>query len=354
MKQTNSPEIDEGAAAGVPQEQTIFSPDDALPPVEAPGAGFLLQLFVVPAVIVMVIVLVWLMFQWIARGSDDPHQLIDKISLPTKSRFQAASQLANVLRGKGHENFKKDPDAAEKLARILRTEIEAGSTDESAVNLRMFICRALGKFRVENGMDVLLLAAQTQNDEEEIWVRRHAISAIAERAEHAASEDPPRVLDHPGLVPAMLELADDEEYMVREATAVAMSWLGHDELLDKLRQMLEDPYPNVRYNAAINCARLGDERAVGVLVEMLDPYNAGVMLEKPKDKKNEEKFQILKRQSILINALRAIELLEEANPMADLSVLAPALEALTKADVDPQIRIQATGALNRLRELSRQ
>ena len=354
MSQTNRPEFENTTPPGDPSETSTFSPDDALPPVEAPGAGFLLQLFIVPAVIVMVIVLVWLMFQWIAQGSDDPHQLIRKISLPTKSRFQAANQLANVLRGKGHEDFKQNAEAAEELAQILRNELEAGSADESAINLRMFICRALGKFRVDNGMDILLLAAQTQNDDEEVWVRRHAISAIAERAEQAASDSPPRVLDHPGLVETMLTLADDEEYMVREVSAVAMSWLGHEELLEKLQQMLEDPYPNVRFNAAINCARLGDENAVDVLVEMLDPENAGVMIDKPKDKKREEKFQTLKRQSILVNALRAIELLEKANPKADVSKLEPALEALSKADVDRQIKVQAAGALNRLRENSGQ
>jgi hypothetical protein len=39
-----------------------LSPDDALPPVEPPSAGFIIQLFVVPGIIVVVVVMIWVMF----------------------------------------------------------------------------------------------------------------------------------------------------------------------------------------------------------------------------------------------------------------------------------------------------
>ena len=41
--------------------------DDLLPPVEPPSAGFIIQLFVVPALIVLVIVSVWFTFSWLVR-----------------------------------------------------------------------------------------------------------------------------------------------------------------------------------------------------------------------------------------------------------------------------------------------
>ena len=48
-----------------------ISPDD-LPPVEPPSAGFLVQLFLVPALIVGIIVCVWLAFHWLAQLGNDP------------------------------------------------------------------------------------------------------------------------------------------------------------------------------------------------------------------------------------------------------------------------------------------
>ncbi|MBV8266772.1 MAG: hypothetical protein JO252_10645, partial [Planctomycetaceae bacterium] len=42
-----------------------------LPPVEAPSAGFIVQLFVIPAVIVAVVIVVWLLFGKLAGGERD-------------------------------------------------------------------------------------------------------------------------------------------------------------------------------------------------------------------------------------------------------------------------------------------
>ena len=41
--------------------------DDILPPVEPPSARFIIQLFVVPAIIVMLVVAVWIGVTWLVR-----------------------------------------------------------------------------------------------------------------------------------------------------------------------------------------------------------------------------------------------------------------------------------------------
>jgi hypothetical protein len=56
---------------------STLSPNDALPPVEPPSAGFILQLFVIPGVIVTIIVLVWLLFNWLAQMGNDPQAYVD-------------------------------------------------------------------------------------------------------------------------------------------------------------------------------------------------------------------------------------------------------------------------------------
>ena len=51
--------------------------EDLLPPVEQPSARFIIQLFVVPALIVIGIVAVWLLFNWLVRQTTaQPEDLI--------------------------------------------------------------------------------------------------------------------------------------------------------------------------------------------------------------------------------------------------------------------------------------
>ena len=45
--------------------------ESALPPVEPPSAGFIVQLFVVPALIVLAVVGVWALFGKIASSDED-------------------------------------------------------------------------------------------------------------------------------------------------------------------------------------------------------------------------------------------------------------------------------------------
>src|SRR5690242_4176808 len=95
-----------------------LSPDDALPPVEPPSAGFLVQLFVIPGVIVVIIVVVWLLFSWLANMGNDPAQYIKKLRGNAETRFQAASNLAGSLNGEAGNKIKSDPKEATDLAAV--------------------------------------------------------------------------------------------------------------------------------------------------------------------------------------------------------------------------------------------
>ncbi|MFV1969062.1 MAG: HEAT repeat domain-containing protein, partial [Pirellulaceae bacterium] len=331
-----------------PSRPTIdaLSPDDVLPPVEPPSARFIVQLFVVPLLIVAGIVMGWLLLLWMTRGSDDLHHLIARIRVPNEARFQAAHQLASALVNRRNHEFKQDGQAAKELASILDDEIDEGGLGDKAINLRIFLCRALGEFHVEEGIDVLLKAATTQRGEEEVYVRQAAIAAIAVRAERASDDRSLEV--SPAVRDTMLGLARDPERRVREVTAVALSWLGSKPLLAALQQLLDDVDPNVRYNAATGLARIGDPRAIGVLVEMLDPEErAGIDVERQASARD------FKRAMIFTNALRATRLLAEARADCDLSELREAIKRLTKPDIDAPVRMEATSLLNVLEKQRR-
>ena len=75
----------------------MTAPEDNLPPVQPPTAGFLMQLFVVPMVIVVVIVMVCLMFNWLAHLGTQPQDLVNDLSKLNAGSWQKALTIANML-----------------------------------------------------------------------------------------------------------------------------------------------------------------------------------------------------------------------------------------------------------------
>ena len=75
-----------------------LAPEESLPEVVAPGAGFLLQLFLIPMVIVSIIVMVWLMFSWLAQMGNDPADLVASLQKGSNQSWQDAATLADLLR----------------------------------------------------------------------------------------------------------------------------------------------------------------------------------------------------------------------------------------------------------------
>ena len=53
-----------------------------LPPVEPPSAGFVVQLFVIPAVVVVVVIIVWLLFGKLAGGERDAMEYVRQLRSP--------------------------------------------------------------------------------------------------------------------------------------------------------------------------------------------------------------------------------------------------------------------------------
>ena len=63
-----------------------------LPPVEPPSAGFVVQLFVIPAVVVVVVIIVWLLFGKLAGGERDAMEYVRQLRSPAANwrlRFRA-------------------------------------------------------------------------------------------------------------------------------------------------------------------------------------------------------------------------------------------------------------------------
>ena len=84
-----------------PSDQDGRSPaaNVSLPPVEAPTGTFILQLFLIPLLIVAIVVMVWLLFSWMANmGQDNPKTLVEALARGDDSSWQRAFHLADLLR----------------------------------------------------------------------------------------------------------------------------------------------------------------------------------------------------------------------------------------------------------------
>jgi HEAT repeat protein len=318
-----------------------LSPDDALPPVEPPSAGFLVQLFVIPGVIVAIIVVVWLLFHWLAHMGNDPRVYISKLRGNAETRWQAASNLAGSMQGEAGKEIKGDAKVAADLAAILEEEITAGSMDEKPLNMRMYLCFALGEFHVPTPLPTLIKAASTQRDDREINVRRAAVYGLAVLISNL--KDTSLAAKYPELVPTLLAASKSDNDNLRTEAAFALCQVDDPAATERLKGMLDDPHADARFNAAGFFARHGDDVALPVIMEMLDPDQKLAI----KDEK--EEAHNAKRILVNINGLRNLEELSKSKPELDLTDAKKAVEQLTKSKL-PEVRDRALDTQRRLKE----
>lgn len=314
---------------------------DEQSPDQFSGLGLFVKLILLPGSLVLVLVLIAVIFGWLTLSPGDVHWLVEKLSSDGNARWRAAVNLAGMLADPGNAELRSDPVLAARLVELLENEIQSAGMQQDQITLRMYLCRALGEFCIADPLPVLLEAAKTERDQREVDVRRSAIEAIAVLADNVG---PVKLRSQPDLIPVLMQTSRDKRPSVRSATAFTLGILGGSQAEARLEKMLLDGYPDVRYNAATGLARGGNATVVEVLLEMLDPQqSAGIEVEKQGPARGS------KRAMILVNALRATSQLASANPTGDLSRLGEAVEKLSQAEVDRQIRLQAIQVLSQLK-----
>jgi hypothetical protein len=344
-----------------------------LPPVTPPTATFLIQLFLIPLLIVSIIVVLWLMFSWVAHmNRDNATQLVKAIVRDDTASWQRAYELADLLRSPDpkYAALRHDVELAQTLAKFLDRDLKEplapmsamavggskstysgsqappGSDRRAQIMRRMYLCRSLGSFSVQDGLPVLLKAAKQEQDPVEVQVRFAAIEAISTLADNCGpktfqdNEDVLTVLmaatrepDDAGPPPEPPKDGEPTLYRphaeLRAVAAYALGVIGGDRATERLVQMLHDTYPNARYNAATGLARQGNGDCIGVLREMLDPENPLAI--KDEVYKND---QARKRTTVLLNGIKATIFLAKANPDLDLAKLNAALDNLITSPLE--------------------
>jgi len=325
-----------------PPQKPLLLDDKPLPPVEAPSAGFLLQLFVVPMIIVTIIVMVWLTFSWLAHLGSNPQELVRDLRKPNEASWQKALTLADLLRNPQHEDLKRNSEMATELANALEAQLTQQQADEASIRLRMFLCRSLGEFKVPEVLPALLRAAEEEHEAADIDVRRAALQALAVFAQN----NNPQTLRHNERCLEVLRKAARERSDVdaerlqraelRSTSAYVLGVIGGEDALDRLAMLLDDSYSNARYNAATGLSRHGDLRAVPVLLEMLDPDN----MESARDEEYSS-GKDWKRLQVINTGIRGAAQLAEKHSAEDLLEVTVALQAIVDSDLSsfgPKVR----------------
>ena len=327
-------QIPQSAEEKTPEDVDAPQAGEHLPPIKPPTAGFVLQLFFIPMIIVAIIVMVWLMFSWLAHMGSNPQDLVDGILKANAKSWQDAERLAEMLRDPSQQSLKKDTALARKLSEALGKLLDAKHSDENTVNLRVYLCKVLGEFEVPDGYPVLLRAATQQNHDADIDVRRSALESIAllARTNRQRFQSDEKLMGV--LRDAVFTRGGGDkktrrrEAKLRERAAFALGVIGGRPALDVLSQVLTDPQPNPRYNATTGLARHGDSRAIPMLIEMLDADNEFADVGEAK-----EPAQQWKRLTVLNNGIQATRLFIEQNSAADRSGLKLALQKLIESDM---------------------
>ena len=146
----------------------------------------------------------------------------------------------------------------------------------------------------------------------------------------------------------------DPDDLIRSETAYALGQIGTPACIARLETMVDDPYVDARYNAAVALAQHGNDKAIDVLAEMLDPNETASVRQEAGDN-----TQFFKRAVIMSNAMDAVEELARQNPSADYSKVVEELERIVRSDaaelersqIRPGVVPHAKETLERLKAL---
>lgn len=330
---------------------------DELPPVEPPSAAFILQLFVVPAVIVLAVVCVWALFGKIAAGEQDwRKQLAELRSSNVHRRWRGANALAQMLqmdqrRGDDGEHLAENREIARELATLLEDGLKRGSPSDDDLKQQAFLALSLSMLDVHDvTMPVLQEASRPHYDRS---IRQNAVKAIFFVAGRAHERGQP--LSDDSLVEALIEVSRDGDPLFRHLGAYALGFFPVEPARQQLVVLLDDGDANTRLNAAVGLARHGLTSGYPVFKSVLanaadhskgrdtlsqrhSPANAEA---------NDERFE---RLLALKNTLTAVKQLGAGWSPQERTELMGFLEAIAEGHEERGLRRQAEHVLGGLRE----
>lgn len=282
------------------------------------NAQLLLQWFVFPMLVVVLCVGLYFSFHFLTAESKTTNDYLNDLKSGNPHRaWQAAFSLANQV------NLDRIPDAEKPaVGRHILDMLEQSSP--GAGQIRQYFILILGRLKYDAAVPKLIELVKAPDASEKIY----ALFALREMAAM------------PAVDAAAAEL-QDEDAGVRKTAAYffgALGRTGRPDLAHLLTPLLNDPVPDVRWNAAFSLSEFHDSAAIPVLLRLLDRAALSEELKSPVglDETNVEK--IIK--AALTASLRfrdpsletAVQRLASSDPMPNIQTAArQTLERMGKA-----------------------
>lgn len=363
-----------------PSAQGVTRPEE-LPPVEPPSAGYIVQLFLIPALIVMAVVAVWALFGQLADSETDWKQLTAELGSSNEHRrWRAALGLAQVLRnqqitqGENETPLAQQPEVATALSDLLRKSLASNSTLEDDIKHQEFLARTLGSLDVDEV--VLPVLADSMSPGRTMDVRKSSLMSLAMIASRHFTKQaealdttvkktladgvPIYMLQEP-LAEAAIDneavweqvklAAQDEDPSVRHLAGFVAGLINGEDAMQVLKVMLLDGDTMARANAAVGFARSGRTDGVAVLTQLLQegsiemPQEEFVKLS-PEAQKQALSFRQFEQPKLLGTCLHAVDMLWEAKLTDEQrDELRPILKKLGTDSAAADIRLLANNIL---------
>jgi hypothetical protein len=308
---------------------------DDLPPVQPPSAGFIVQLFVVPALIVLAVVGVWALFGRMAAGDQDWQRLVQDLGSANPHVHERAMYgLATLLdrdqrlQGRG-QHLSANSQIAAALAEQFDKSLGVSSQTDETLSTQVYLARALGLLDVPDAtVPVLSKALEAQRD---VDVRKGAVLSLALIAGRALDRGQPLGAD---AIEALIELSTDHDPALRRPAAFALGLTPAPTADDRLRVLLEDGDQMTAVNAAVALARQKSTAGFAVFEKAL------LVKVDAADREAQQEAVLIQK-----NVLRAVAELGARFDAAQRSRLQQVIQPLADRHPEPRIRIDAQGAL---------
>ena len=211
------------------------------------GRKLFYGLFIFPLLIAVGMAVILCTVVLLTREVETPESLITaiKTGAPSK-RWQKAFELSNELnQGRG---LIRKAGVMNEVIHILNDR------QEYDAQTRSYMAMALGRFEDPEATGAL---EKTLQDEVEPEVQLYLLWALGTKGEKSSAQ-------------YVRPFLKNEREDLRQVSVYVLGVLGSSEDLPAMKILLEDKASDVRWNAALGLARLGDESGYQVLLQMVD------------------------------------------------------------------------------------
>lgn len=351
---SDSPAVTDAHQTGAASAQVDGLPED-LPPVQPPSAGFIFQLFVIPALIVASIIGVYTLFGKLGSGEQDWRKLVSELRNSNEHRrWRAALGLAQMLQGENglpadERKLTNNPQVATALTELFQDVRQSKNVNsEQEIKHRAFLCTALGM--LDQPETVLPPLRETMLDTNEApAVRNAAVSSVALligrlQNDASSSDDSATVTDDEALLSDCIALARDKEPVLRELAAFVVGLFPGKTAENQLEVMLNDSHENVQANAAVGLARQGSTAGWPVFRSVLKDTAAGNNTAPANAGAETGRLLAVK------NSLKAVGTLSDKWTAEQRTELNELIRPIADSHPEPRIRTDALAALQELQE----